>query len=337
MGFYYQFNGWLTAILANYVGDNTARIAGILEPAIVTLAVLYVIVWGYLHLVGKIDEPFITGVKRLVLLAVILSTSLSLWLYNSIIVDTFFNAPTQLVAAAIGAYDSVSVIDRILFLGNEAASSLIRQGGILDGNFSLYLAGFAVHLIVGLTAIYTIFLLTLSRIALSVLLALGPLFIAFLFFETTKRFFESWIAQMANYGFISVLTVLVAALMLQVLSAAAEEAASAGGGIRIAHAVRVCMAAGLTFLVMRQVMPMAAGLASGLALSTFGAVSAALAWGFGGMARNTGQFARGLGDKQTTRWDSWSRKSAYYLRHGVGAGVRRVAGSWRENTIRARG
>ena len=32
------------------------------------------------------------------------------------------------------------------------------------------------------------------------------------------------------------------------------------------------MAAGLTFLVMRQVMPMAAGLASGLALSTFGAV-----------------------------------------------------------------
>ena len=131
----------------------------------------------------------------------------------------------------------------------------------------------------GLTAIYTIFLLTLSRIALSVLLALGPLFIALLLFDSTKRFFEAWIAQLANYAFITILTVLVAALMMTLISSAAQQAASAGGGIQIAQAVRVCMAAGLTFLVMRQVMPMAAGLASGLALSSFGLVSAALAWG----------------------------------------------------------
>lgn len=336
-GFFNQFNVWLGGILANYITENTARIAAVLEPTIVTLAVLYIVIWGYLHLVGKINEPFIDGVKRLLVLGVILGASLSLWLYNSLIVDTFFIAPTQLVAAAIGAFDSVTIVDRILFLGGEAGASLIRQGGILDGNFSLYLAGFAVYFIVGLTAIYTVFLLTLSRIALSVLIALGPLFISLLLFDTTKRFFESWIAQMANYGFISILTVLVAALMLNVLSAAAEEAANAGGGIQIAHAVRVCMAAGLTFLVMRQVMPMAAGLASGLALSTFGLVSAALAWGFGSGLRGAGQFGRGLTDRETTRWDSLSRKAGYHVRRGVGAGVGRVTRGWRENTIRARG
>lgn len=324
MGFFDQFQAWLTAILANYIGDNTARISAVLEPTIVTLGILYVVVWGYLHLVGKIEEPFIAGVKRLVVLAVILGVSLSLWLYNSIIVDTFFNAPTELAAETIGAYDSVTIIDRILFLGGDAASALIQKGGIFDGNMSYYLAGFAVHFIVGLTAIYTIFLLTLSRIALSVLLALGPLFVVFLFFETTKRFFESWIAQMANYAFISILTVLVAALMLRVLSVAAEEAANAGGGIMISHAVRLCMAAGLTFLVMRQVMPMAAGLASGLALSTFGIVSAALAWGFGSGMRNVGRFGRAKTDRETARRDSGSRKD-------------RRARRWRENTIRARG
>jgi type IV secretion system protein VirB6 len=336
MGFFVEFNAWLTGILATYIGDNTARIAAVLEPTIVTLAILYVVIWGYLHLLGKIEEPFITGVKRLVVLAVILGASLSLWLYNTVIVDTFFSAPTQLAAAVIGGYDSVSAVDRIMLLGGDAAYSLIRQGGILEGNFSYYLAGFAVLLIVGLTAIYTIFLLTLSRIALSVLLVLGPLFIAFLFFESTKRFFESWIAQMANYGFISMLTVLVAALMLSVLSEAAEEAARAGGGILIADAVRLCLAAGLTFLVMRQVMPMAAGLASGLALSTFGVMSAALAWGFGSGTRGGGQFLRGLTDRETTRWDSMSRKAGYYVRRGAGAGVGRLARGWRENTIRAR-
>jgi type IV secretion system protein VirB6 len=271
-------------------------------------------------------------VKRLVLLAVVLGTSLSLWLYNSVIVDTFFSAPAQLAAAIIGADDSVSTVDRTMLVGGDAGFLLIQKGGIFDGDFSYYLAGLAVYAIVGLTAIYTIFLLTLSRIALSVLLALGPLFFTFLFFETTKRFFESWIAQMANYAFISILVGLFSALMLGVLSRAAEEAARAGGGIEITDAVRVCLASGLTFLIMRQVMPMAAGLASGLALSTFGVFSAAIAWGLTAGRRGAGEFTHGLMDRQTIRRDPFTRKAGYQLSHGVA----RLARGWRENQISMR-
>jgi type IV secretion system protein VirB6 len=337
VGFFAEFNTWLNGLLSNYIAANTAVVAAALEPAIVTLATVYVMIWGYLHLIGKIEEPMMAGVKRIVSLVIILGGSLHLWLYNGLIVDTLFNAPGRLAANIVGAYDSVTVIDQIIFVGDDAATLLIQKGGFLNGNFSYYVAGFAVYLIVGITAIYTIFLLALSRIALSVLLALGPLFIALLFFESTKRFFESWIAQLANYAFITILTVLVAALMMRLISTAALQAGAAGGGIQIAQAVRVCMAAGLTFLVMRQVMPMAAGLASGLALSTFGAVSAALLWGFGGASRSGGQFMRGLVmDRETTRWDSLSRKAGYGLRQGTVAGARRLVGSRRENIVRAR-
>jgi type IV secretion system protein VirB6 len=128
--------------------------------------------------------------------------------------------------------------------------------------------------------------------------------------------------------------VLAAALMLRVVTVAAEQAVLAGGGITIASAVRVCLAAGLTFLVMRQVMPMAAGLASGLALSSFGIVSAALAWGLGGTLRHGGQFARGLLDSSTSRFDPLSRQAGYRLRRGV---VRTAALAFkRDNEIRRR-
>lgn len=335
MGFFAEFNVWLNAILLSYVGDNATRVAGALQPAIVTMAVLYVMVWGYLQLTGGIEEPLVTGLKRILTLALILGAALHLWLYHSVIVDTFFSAPGQLAAAVIGAPDSVTVVDQIIFAGDDAGSALLQKGGILNGDFSFYIAGFAVYLIVGLTAIYTIFLLTLSRIALSILLVLGPLFIALLFFETTKRFFEAWIAQMANYAFVAILTILVATLMLTLLSTAVQQAVAAGGGITIAHAVRVCMAAGLTFLVMRQVMPMAAGLASGLALSTFGAFGAAVAWGLGSAMRSTGQFTRGaLIDQASGRYDSLARRSGYQLRHGVLAGSSRLSRGWRENRIR---
>jgi len=273
--------------------------------------------------------------KRLAVLAVILGSALHLWLYNSLLVDTFFRAPAELASLVIGAYDPVGIVDQILFAGSDAASLLLSKAGFLHGNPSYYLAALAVYLAVGLTAVYTMFLLALSKIALSVLLALGPLFLVLLLFQSSKRFFESWLAQLANYAFITILTVMLAALMLNVVTKAAQAAASAGGGIEIADAVRVCLAAGLTFLVMRQVMPMAAGLASGLALSSFGVVSALVAWGFGGAVRSGGQYMRGLTDRQATRWDSWSRKAGYYTRAGITAAAGAAIRKRKRNEIRA--
>ncbi len=325
MGFFAEFWTWLGALLANYVGVNTGRVAAILEPAVLALGTLYVLMWAYLHLMGRIEEPFVTGLKKIFVLALIIGVSLRLWLYNSVIVDTFMRAPAQFAAAVIGAFDPVLIVDQIMERGSDAASLLLEKAGVFDGEFSFYIAGYAIYLIVGITAVYAMFLLALSRIALSVLLALGPLFIALLFFETTKRFFEAWIAQLANYAFITILTVMVAALMMQLIDTAATQAAARGDGIEIAEAVRICMAAGLVFLVMRQVMPMAASLSHGMALTSFGAMSALIAWGWSRSTRNVGQFARGaVIDKDTSRWDSLPRKAGYYARQGLNAGVAKL-------------
>ena len=125
---------------------------------------------------------------------------------------------------------------------------------------------------------------------------------------------------------------MVAALMMTLALDTAEEALVLGGEIEVADAARFAVVAGLTLLVMRQVMPMAAGLASGLALSTFGVVSAGMKWAFGSTKRNVGQFTRGLTDSQTTRWDSLSRKAGYYVKRGVMGGSRAL--TQRQNAIR---
>ncbi len=72
----------------------------------------------------------------------------------------------------IGAPDSVTIVDQIIFQGGDAAAALIQKGGLLDASY--YIAGFVVYALVGLASIYTIFLLSLAKVALSILLALGP-------------------------------------------------------------------------------------------------------------------------------------------------------------------
>lgn len=281
MGFFATFWSWLNGQLTTYIGNNTARLAAALEPAIVTLATLYVMAWGYLQLTGRLDEPLTAGLKRIVTLAVILGVGLHLWLYNTVIVDTFYSAPAQVAAAMVGASDPVATIDAIWDNGGAVAGSLFAKGGLMNGiGFSL--AGAVVWCLMGLLCIYAMFLIALSSIALAVLLALGPLFIAGLFFESTKRFFSAWMAQLANYALITILTVMVSTLLLQVVQSYATQTAARGSAILTVDALNMVLIAVLVFLILRQVMPIAAGLAGGIAMSSLGLVSRAVGWSVSG-------------------------------------------------------
>jgi type IV secretion system protein VirB6 len=275
MGFFATFATWLNGQLSTYIGDNTARLASVLEPAIVTLATIYVMTWGYLHLMGKIDEPVMTGVKRILVLALILGVGLRLWLYNTVIVDTFYNAPAELAAAVVGSPDPVGTIDTIWDRGGSVANVLWTKGAS-SWSAGYFIAGAVVWCLIGVLCVYAMFLLALSNIALAILLALGPLFIALLLFETTKRFFEAWIAQLANYALITVLTVMAAALLLQIVLSYATQTAARGSAILTVDVLHMLLVSALVFLVLRQIMPIAAGLAGGISLSSFGFISRSL-------------------------------------------------------------
>jgi len=288
MGFFATFWTWLNGQLTAYIGDNTARLASTLEPAVVTLATIYVMAWGYLHLTGKIDEPVVTGLKRILVMGLILGVGLRLWLYNTLIVDTFYNAPAQLAAAMVGSADPVGTIDAIWESGGAVAGELWTKAALSVSGVGFSIAGAVVWCLVGLLCVYAMFLIALSTIALAVLLALGPLFIGSLFFDATKRFFAAWMAQLANYGLITVLTVMVAALLLRVVQSYATQTAARGSALLTVDALNMVLIAMLVFLVLRQVMPIASGLAGGASLNSFSVVS-----------RSVGSAGRGI------RWGAW--------------------------------
>ncbi|HUN25448.1 MAG TPA: type IV secretion system protein [Steroidobacteraceae bacterium] len=281
MGFFATFWNWLNAQLADYIGDKTAQLAQILEPTFVALATIYVMAWGYLQLTGRIEEPFVTGLKRIVVLAVVLGVALQLWLYNTLLVDTFYQAPAALAAQLAGASSPVATVDAIWESGGEVAGFLWNKGGVFSGDVGFYIAGAAVWVLMGLLCVYAMFLIALASIAEALLLALGPLFVILLLFDSTRRFFEAWIAQLATYALVTILTVLIGALLLQLVETYAAQTAARGSAILTVDALNMVLVAALVFLILRQVMPIASGLAAGIALNSFGIVSRAVLWGLG--------------------------------------------------------
>jgi type IV secretion system protein VirB6 len=339
MGFFATFWSWLNGQLAAYIGDNTARLASALEPAVVTVATIYVMAWGYMHLMGKITEPFEAGLKRIAMIALVLGVGLRLWLYNTVIVDTFYNAPAQLAAAVVGASDPVGTIDAIWDSGGTVAGSLWDKGtslGILSGSFGFYLAAMMVWCLIAVLCVYAMFLIALSSIALAVLLALGPLFIALLFFDATRRFFSAWLAQLANYALITVLTVMVGALLLRIVQSYAAQTAARGSAILTVDALNMLLIALLVFLVLRQVMPIASGLAGGTSLNSFGALSRSL-----GTARRSAFWAARKSAPTALKAIPFTARAAFAgtvvgglgaraVARRTGRGVQALARSWRE-------
>ena len=268
---------WLTAAVDAYVGQHVAALAAAIEPAAVTLAALYVMVWGFLHLKGAIEEPLMTGALRIVRLAVVFGVGLGLWQYNELLVDTFMEAPVELAAALAGAADPVGTVDALWDHGGQVAATLWEKGGVFNGDMGYYLAAVIVYLLMGAVCVYTLFLMALARVALALLLALGPLFIVGLLFQATQRYFEHWVAQLANYALVGLLAVLTASLMLTVVESYAAQTVAKGAAILTVDALDMLLVAGIVLLILRQVMPIAARLAGGVALSSLGTGSALVA------------------------------------------------------------
>jgi type IV secretion system protein VirB6 len=181
--------------------------------------------------------------------------------------------------------------------------------------------------------VYAMFLIALSSIALAVLLALGPLFIASLFFDATKRLFVAWISQLTNYALITVLTVLVAALLLQIVQSYATQTAARGTAIVTVDALHMVLVAVLVFLVLRQVMPIASGLAGGVSLNSFGLMSRGVNWSMRSAGRAVTP-ALALAAPYVSRHVGTTVRtvavqSGRYIHGRAGAGIEALGKGWR--------
>jgi type IV secretion system protein VirB6 len=298
--FFAQFWAWLSVRLDAYIGEHVAAVAAALQPVVVTLATIYVMVWGLAHLRGAIEEPVLTGALRIVRMVAVIAVGVNLWQYHAVIVETFYTAPVALAAEVADAPDPVGTVDALWAHGGQVAATLWAKGGVFDGDLGYYVAATAIYVLMGAVCVYTLFLMALSRVALAVLLAIGPLFIVLLLFDASRRFFEHWIAQLANYALVGVLAVLVASLMLTVVAAYAEQTAALGGNVLTVDTLDMLLVAALVLLILRQVMPIAARLAGGVSLSSqvmVGAIARSggrAAWRGGGIAmRQAIERARG--------------------------------------------
>jgi type IV secretion system protein VirB6 len=255
-----------------YVGEQVAAVARAIEPAAFTFLGVYVILWGFASMRGAIKEPLMEMAERVLKISLVFGVGIGLAEYNTVITATFLHGPDDMAAAMTrspGSPNFTGALDTLLSQGFDIGKQFWGKAGLLRGDVGLYVVAIAVWTLIIIVTAYGFFLMALSKVALTAILALGPLFIVSLLFETTSGYFNSWVRQLSNYFLVPILVMAVNLLVLKLFSRAASEAAIANAG-DVDQIFPFLVMGLISLLALASVLTIAAGLAGGVSLSSFG-------------------------------------------------------------------
>lgn len=261
--------------LVNYTTEKCQAVSQLISPAVEGGASIYLLFQGYNHMAGYVEQPFQEFVRMTLKIVAILGVALTVGNYNSLFVDTFQNSPVELVAAlSDGNITTLNGIGGVL----DAIEANVIDVGMSFFNvstFSVSAIGYSIiAILVWCVGTFTTFLIAayivMAKITMAVTLAIGPIFISLLLFETTKNFFNQFINTLSQYCVLIILSVATNSLIMSMFSQTAADLAKLGARAQISDLSALFITAGITIYVLLQVPAWASSLAGGVALSTGG-------------------------------------------------------------------
>lgn len=271
--FYTDSLKYINAICESYVGESVVAVAQIIGPFAFTMLALYAALWGFAHFRGVIREPANDFLHRIVIISIVFGIGFNLANYNILITNTFLRGPEELIgglAQSTGATGVVSGLDAMLQKGFDVGARFWSKAGVLDGDPGMYFIALAVWAMTIFVTAYGFFLMALSKVVMTLLIGLGPIFFLGLLFQATAGFFNSWLRQLANFFLIPVLVVMVNLLVMKLFSKAASGAAAMTATTEVAQVFPFFAMGIVSLLALASVLSVAAGLAGGVSLSSFG-------------------------------------------------------------------
>lgn len=231
---------------------------------ITALLTILIALFGYRMLLGE-TPTLRDGVLTFVRIGIVLALATSWSAYRTVVYDVTLRAPAELAAnvggpaqipgttGGLGArLDNLDRAFRVLAIygtGIPTREQVERSGGVAPpviGNFDNFALGWAriAFLISGLGAF------ALIRLGAGILLALGPLFLAFLLFDGTRGLFEGWLRGLLAMALGGVATALTLGIELALFEPwLSELVARRAAGEAMPNAPASLLAAAVIFFV----------------------------------------------------------------------------------------
>lgn len=259
--------------LQTYINEGSASVAEAVQGPFTFAAMLYIVIFGIMILLGYVRLPVFDFVINIIKISIIALIVTNVSAYNQYVTDFFFVQLPEGLGSVVGGFSGNNVnaedirsgtaFDEIIDRSIELAKSVSDNGSWRD-IYPYIVAAMYTVLALGVTMVLLAIYL-FGKVALALILVLGPLFIALLLFRVTQPFFSSWLASVVNFALLQVMTIALVGLMISTIQSYLEDTQGAGlnAGILIVQAIRIAGLFALTLYLGHQLPSIAARLSGG--------------------------------------------------------------------------
>lgn len=266
----------ISGILSTFVSTTSSNLIGGLQGTVMAATTLYFVVFGYMVMGGYVQNTIMEFTKKALTIALILGLAFTAAAYQSNVVESFQGLETGLSSLVQGgnAGNIFQVLDTAFTAGIDLSEqsldkansySLLTSPGAVTGWLFNCIVIFMGTLL--LTVVAAGFVM-LAKVALAILLGVGPLFILCLMFPAVRRFFDAWAGQVVTYTLVIVFMAVVMAFGTAIFQAAVNKAqASMNTGNMLEICAQLLVVSACLIIIALQIPSLASSLGGGVGLS----------------------------------------------------------------------
>ena len=289
--YYEDISAYFNDTISGFALSSASKLIDYIAPTVWTCLGIFVVLYAIMIMTGRIKEYILDGVLRIVRFSIILGIALNVANYAEWFINVFTTGPEELAKAVMpnsAVSSSMTFLDKALADGLGVSSAIWESAGKTEvGKMLAALIVFAATIcLTGIAGALAIG----SKVAITLLLSVGPIFVACLAFESSKRFFETWVGLLISLSFYSILSGLCIQLVIRLFQIYAAEAAKANS-MGLESLIGMLIAAIFGGAVLKNIPNMASTLGGGVSINTIGVVE----WAMNKLGRGGTSAAKTIG------------------------------------------
>lgn len=208
------------AVIGNFVNLAYEHFIQANSGMITLLFTVYIMFLGYRFLNHDHHFGMYQIMRHMIVMLVVYGLVMRWDLYNTFIYNIFTNEPGNIAKIMIDSANGTSItqaLDSIYQSVVDAAMGFFGQINFSASGIAFFFYGILVFVIGMAMCVFALLLFIYAKMMMAIIIALGPIFILFYLFDTTKNLFGSWLQQLITIALIPIITSAILVLMLSVI------------------------------------------------------------------------------------------------------------------------
>jgi type IV secretion system protein VirB6 len=212
------------AVIGNFVSLAYEHFIQANAEVITLLFTFYIMLLGYRFL--NHDHHFNMShiMRHLMVMLIVYGMVMSWHLYNLFVYNIFTVEPGNIAKILVNATGTAQAgtsisqaMDAMYQAIIDATMGLFGQASLSGAGIAFVIYGGLVFVIGNVVCVLALLLFIYAKMMMAVVLAIGPIFILFFLWDSTKGMFGAWLRQLITLALIPIVTSAILVLMLSVI------------------------------------------------------------------------------------------------------------------------